>query len=321
MNLGRPQLRAWIAAAAALAAVLTLALAASGCSVVEQAEGGDVSARKVRVTATTNFIADTARNVGGDRVEVTGLMGPGVDPHLYRASAVDVRTLRDADVIFYGGLHLEGKMGELLERLAEHQPTVAVSRTMPERELLERAPGEHDPHVWFDVGLWKHAVDAIRDGLIARDPAHARTYRENAAAYQRRLDALDAYAREGIASIPRAKRLLVTSHDAFTYFGRRYGLEVAAIQGISTAAEATTHDIQRVARLLAERGVGTVFVESSVPKQTLEAVVAAARARGQEVRIGAELYADAAGDAGTEEGTYLGMVRANVDHIVEGLTR
>lgn len=305
----------------ALTAAALLALATQGCSLVEEARGGDVEARTVRVTATTNFIADTARNIGGDRVEVTGLMGPGVDPHLYRASAVDVRTLRKADVIFYGGLHLEGKMGELLERLAEHQPTVAVTHEMPERDLLETAPGEHDPHVWFDVTLWKHAADAIRDELIRLDPTHARTYERNAAAYQRKLDALDAYARERIAGIPKGQRLLVTSHDAFTYFGRRYGLEVAAIQGISTAAEATTHDIQRVAKLLADRNVGTVFVESSVPRQTLDAVAAAANARGQQVRIGAELYADAAGDAGTEEGTYLGMVRANVDHVVEGLTR
>jgi len=301
--------------AALLGVMLLLAAGGSGAS---QGPDGDPGDRRVRVTATTNFIADVARRVGGGRVTVTGLMGPGVDPHLYRASARDVRSLREADLILYGGLHLEGKMGDLLDRLAEHQPTVAVTRDMP-RERLLGSPAEPDPHVWFDVRLWQHAVRTTQDALAQVDPRHAEAYARNAGDYLAELDALDAYARERLGAIPERRRVLVTSHDAFAYFGRAYGVEVASIQGISTASEATTHDIGRVARLLADRGVPAVFVESSVPRQTIEAVVAAARSLGHDVRVGGELYADAAGDAGTEEGTYAGMVRANVDRIATSL--
>ncbi|MBB4664216.1 metal ABC transporter solute-binding protein, Zn/Mn family [Conexibacter arvalis] len=277
---------------------------------------------KVAVTATTNFIADTVREIGGERVEVTGLMGAGVDPHLYKASAGDVEDLRDADVIFYGGLHLEGKMGELLEKLAERQTTQAVTADIPASKLLDPPAGlsaDHDPHVWFDVTNWKIVARTIADTLSEKDPAHAAGYRDRLAAYERELDALDRYVRDRIAEIPQRRRVLVTSHDAFQYLGRRYGIEVAGIQGISTAAEATTADVQRVAELIAERGVKAVFIESSVPRQTIDAVLAAASRKGAEARVGGELFTDAAGEEGTPEGTYVGMVRANADTIAEGL--
>ena len=300
---------------------LAAAVGGSGCNLVEPSFAGD---RPVRAAATTNFISDTVQQVGGDRVEVVGLMGPGVDPHLYKASARDVRTLRDADVIFYGGLQLEGKMGEVFAETSEEQPTVALTADMPRRLLLEPASGapaseNYDPHVWFDVSLWTHAVATVRDQLIAIDPAGEATYRENASRYLARLRALHEEIRQSISRIPRRQRLLVTSHDAFAYFGRAYDIDVEAIQGISTATEATTQDIDRIAELIADREVGAVFVESSVPRQTIDAVLAAAAARGHEAEVGAELYADAAGDAGTPEGTYEGMVRANVREIVEGL--
>lgn len=304
-------------------ALVALALLGAGCAGTGASE--DVSGRKVRVATTTNFITDTVREIGGDRVEVTGLMGPGVDPHLYKASAADVRTLRGADIIFYGGLFLEGKMQDVLDGLARSQTTVAVTRELPRDRLRPAAPNapaeeEYDPHVWFDPDLWATAAGTIAEELAAKDPDHAAEYRRNAERYTAGLRRLRDSARKELAAIPERRRLLVTSHDAFGYFGRAFDVDVEAIQGVSTATEATAADVKRVAQLIADRDVPTVFVESSVPRQTIEAVIAAARARGQDVRIGEELFSDAAGDEGTPEGTYLGMVRANVDRIREGLS-
>lgn len=311
--------------AALAAATLLAAFATAGCGAAGDrvdADGGDDAV--LRVAATTNFIADTVRQVGGERVAVTGLMGPGVDPHLYKASAGDVRTLREADAIFYGGLFLEGKMGEVLEELAERVPTVAVSEAIPRSELLDPPPGaapeeEHDPHVWFDPSLWTHAVAAIRDQLSELDPDGRDAYAANAKRLLAEMDDLEREGRAAFAQVPERHRVLVTSHDAFAYFGRAFGLDVFAIQGISTASEATTADVDRVAAVVAERRVPAVFVESSVPPQTIEAVIAAVRARGHEVRVGGELFSDAAGAQGTTEGTYVGMVRANVETVAEGL--
>ncbi|MGK2940007.1 MAG: metal ABC transporter solute-binding protein, Zn/Mn family [Solirubrobacteraceae bacterium] len=310
--------------AAILALLGLLAVVASGCSDSEPTPAAEIAEREVRVTTTTNFITDTVRQIGGDRVKVTGLMGPGVDPHLYKATAGDVRTLGGADVIFYGGLELEGKMADLLDKLAARQPTQAVTAGIPEADLLDPPEGapdseQHDPHVWFDVTNWIHVSDTIAARLARVDPAHAAEYRTNRDAYVQRLRALDTEVRERMRRVPRAQRVLVTSHDAFHYFGERYDVDVAAIQGISTAAEATTADIERVAGLLARRNVRSVFIESSVPRQTIEAVLAATRQRGHEAQIGGELFTDAAGDDGTPEGTYIGMVRHNAQAIEEGL--
>jgi manganese/zinc/iron transport system substrate-binding protein len=306
------------------ALIVTLGLA-TGCGSDDRgdASASTVSERKVRVTATTNFITDTVRQIGGDRVEVTGLMGPGVDPHLYKASASDVGTLRRADVIVYGGLQLEGKMADLLEQLEERQTTVAITRDIPRDRLLlppDDVAEQYDPHVWFDVTNWMIAARTTAAVLKEKDPEHAEVYDRNLARYLTELEELDASVKERIAEIPERRRVLVTSHDAFEYFGRRYGIEVEAIQGISTAAEATTADVQRVARLIAERDVKAAFIESSVPRQTIDAVLAAARRQGGDARIGGELFTDAAGEEGSPEGTYVGMIRANVDRIVEGLS-
>lgn len=294
----------------------------TGCTSTPASGDEPIGDRTVRVTTTTNFITDTVARIGGENVEVTGLMGPGVDPHLYRASAGDVQSLRDADVIFYGGLQLEGRMAELLDELAQRQPTQAVTDDIPRDELLAPAPGaneEYDPHVWFDVGFWLQVSRTIAATLSERDPARAADYRANLDAYLAELAELDTYVTERMASIPEERRLLVTSHDAFEYFGRRYGLDVAGIQGISTAAEATTADVERVAELVASRGVPAVFVESSVPRQTIDALIASAAQRGATVTVGGELFTDAAGSPGTPEGTYIGMLRANADLIADGL--
>ena len=304
----------------ALLGLLTVLLAA--CSAPAPAGSAPIGERTIRVTTTTNFITDTVARIGGDRVEVTGLMGPGVDPHLYRASADDVRALREADVIFYGGLSLEGRMADLFEELGERQPVQAVTEDLP-RELLLAPPAgareQYDPHVWFDVTLWERVSRTIADRLTELDPRHAATYRANLDGYLRELGELDAFVRERIATIPPPRRLLVTSHDAFAYFGRRYGMEVAGIQGVSTAAEATTADIERIAALIVERRLPAVFVESSVPRQTIDALVAAAQRQGVAVRVGQELFTDAAGAPGTPAGTYVGMLRANTERIVAGL--
>jgi manganese/zinc/iron transport system substrate-binding protein len=303
--------------AAVVLALIAGAIAVGGCSEVPVATPEALAHRQVRIATTTNFITDLARRVGGDRVRVTGLMGPGVDPHTYKASAGDVKTLAEADLVLYGGLELEGKMGDVFDRLGEHRPTVAVTRDIPRAALLgePQHPDRPDPHVWFDVGLWERAAGTVAAELARLDPAHAAEYRRNARAYVRELRALDAYARERLGEIPTRSRVLVTSHDAFRYLGRRYGLDVVAIQGTSTAAEATTADVERVAGVIADRDVKAVFVESSVPPQTIEAVLASAARRGAESGIGRELFSDAAG----EDGSYVRMVRHNVDAIADGL--
>ncbi len=301
-------------------AVLALTLALAGCTAaVQPATPAELAERPLRLATTTNFITDLAREVGGGRVEVSGLMGPGVDPHLFRASARDVRTLREADLVLYGGLDLEGRMADVFDELGERQPTLAVTRDLPRRVLRTEQEGQVDPHVWFDPLLWVRVTRTVAGELARLDPAHADGYRKRAEAYVRRLRALDGEIRALLAAVPRERRLLVTSHDAFGYFGARYGLDVLAIQGISTQTEATTSDVERIARVLGERGVPAVFLESSVPRGTVEAVLAAARQRGVAARVGGELFADAAGDEGTPEGTYLGMLRHNARTIAGGL--
>jgi manganese/zinc/iron transport system substrate-binding protein len=306
----------------AVALAAALALTASGCSSGGEADAQEIGARQIRIATTTNFITDTVRQIAGERATVSGLMGPGVDPHLYKASAGDVRTLRDADVIFYGGLDLEGRLADLFVELAAERTTVAVSGAVPEEELLEPEEfgGKFDPHVWFDPELWAFGMRKVAATLQEVDPEHAADYEDRLAVLQAEVEEVDALCQRLLGEIPERSRLLVTSHDAFNYFGRHYGLDVEAIQGISTAAEATTADIERIARLLAERQVPAVFVESSVPRQTIDPVIASARAKGQQVVLGGELFSDAAGQEGTPEATYPGMLRHNCEVVAEGLS-
>lgn len=280
-----------------------------------------VRAATLNVVATTGMIADAARNVGGDHADVVGLMGPGVDPHLYRASQGDVRRLASSDMILYNGLTLEGRMVDVLIQMARTKPTFAVSDFVPEERLTapESFGGHYDPHIWFDVSMWKLAVERIRDAFIEVDPAHADAYTSNAAEYLRELDDLHRYVQERINEIPPESRVLITAHDAFGYFGRAYGLEVVGLQGISTDTEVGLRDVQALVSFVVERNIKAVFVESSVPRRSIEAVVEGARQRGHTVTVGGELFSDALGDAGTPEGTYIGMVRHNVDTIVDAL--
>jgi manganese/zinc/iron transport system substrate-binding protein len=269
------------------------------------------------------MITDIVKVVGGEHVEVTGLMGAGVDPHLYKASEGDVTSLQNADVIFYNGLHLEAQMGGVLERMGDSGiKTVAVTDKI-DRTLLNAPPefeGNYDPHVWFDVTLWMKAVEQVEETLIEVDPANRSDYEANAKAYLAQLDDLHQYVQEQAAKIPAEQRILITAHDAFNYFGRAYEFEVRGLQGISTESQAGTADVKALADFIVEKQIPAIFVESSVPKRTIEAVQAAVQAQGFNVGIGGELFSDAMGSEGTPEGTYIGMVRHNIDTIVGAFT-
>ncbi len=298
-------------------AVCFFLLIGSGCArTVPESDDG-----RVRVVTTIGMIGDVAARVGGDHVRVQGLMGPGVDPHLYKARAGDVRKLSEAQVIFYNGLHLEAAMGEVLEEMADRTRSVAVTDSIPRAVLLHppEFAGAYDPHVWFDVELWMSVVRVVEATLADHDPQHASSYHRNAAALLGELRALDAWVQRQVASVPEERRVLVTAHDAFNYFGRAYGFRVLGLQGISTATEAGTADVQRLAAEIAGLRIPAIFVESSIPRRTVEAVQAAVQSRGHDVRIGGELFSDALGTAGTPEGTYIGMVRHNVSTIVRAL--
>ncbi len=298
-----------------LASVVVLAVACAAPPATERAAG------PLRVVATTGMIGDAARRIGGAHVAVTTLMGPGVDPHLYKASEGDVRRLSEADLILYNGLHLEGKMGDILVKLARSRPVVAVSEDLPREELREppEMAGQYDPHVWFDVSLWSKTIAPIERELARLDPAHAAEFQANREAFGNELAALDRWVGERILTIPEPQRVLITAHDAFGYFGRRYAIRVIGLPGVSTLAEAGLKDVERVVEEIVSRKIPAIFVESSVPKKAIEAVQAAVRSRGFAVEIGGQLHSDALGAEGSPAGDYPGMVRANVETIVRAL--
>jgi manganese/zinc/iron transport system substrate-binding protein len=300
----------------AWAVVLSICLLASGCGPREAEEEG------IRVTVTVGMIADLVERVGGDRVVVTALMGSGVDPHLYKASARDLDRLRQADVIFYNGLHLEGKMVEVLDRIGRGgKKTVALGETVDSSLLLSppEFQGQHDPHIWFDVSLWAGTIDVVVETLSDLDPENREFYESRGAEYRGELLGLHEEVGERLAGIPEGRRVLVTAHDAFGYFGRAYDIEVVGLQGISTTSEFGVSDRRRVVSLVVSRSIKAVFIESSVSGQAVNAVVDDCRQLGHEVSIGGELFSDAMGEAGTPEGTYVGMVRHNVRTIVKAL--
>lgn len=294
---------------------------ATGCD--PKGQPGASTSGKLRVITTTGMVTDIVKNVGAERLEVVGLMGPGVDPHLYKPSARDTQKLNAAHLVFYNGLHLEGKMADILAKMSGDTKTVAVTAAVDQDRLLTppEFEGQYDPHLWFDVTLWMKAVEKVRDTLTESDPNSASTYQNNTAQYLNKLDQLHKYVISQAARVPPEKRVLVTAHDAFNYFGRAYGFEVRGLQGISTAAEAGIADVQALATFIAERRIPAIFVESSVSPRNLEAVQAAVNAKGFEVVIGGQLFSDAMGTEGTPEGTYIGMVRHNIDTIVRGLSR
>ena len=304
-----------------LLALGALPLLASCGRISAGRETVDLGSGVISVTATTGQVADLVSVIGGNRVDVARLMGPGIDPHLFKASERNVADLIDSDAIFYSGLHLEGKLGEVLERLEQRRPVFAVTSSIPP-DLLMAPPdyeGNPDPHFWFDPTLFAYATDHVRASLTTIDPRHADLYAANATTYRAALAEADDFAFEQFATIPDQQRVVVTAHDAFGYLGRRYGLDVVGLQGISTSTEAGIRDVQRIADLLVERRIPAIFVETSVPRRTIEAVQVSTANRGWSVAIGGQLYSDALGDEGTPEGTYLGMFRYNVETIAKSL--
>ncbi len=308
-------------------AIILLGLVLSACGPAsDPSAGGGADAGESKaplaIVATTGMIADTVRAVAGEHAQVTALMGPGVDPHLYKPTRADIAAVNAADATFYNGLLLEGKMTDLFVRAATSGRKVfAVTELIDEARLLEpeQFQGHYDPHVWMDPGTWLVCVDAVREQMTLLDPAHGEEYAANAAAYKDQLAELDAYALQVLASVPQRSRVLVTAHDAFNYFGDRYTYEVVGIQGISTESEAGVRDIERIVSLIAERDIRAVFTESTVSRRNVEALVAGARARGQDCSIGGSLFSDAMGAPGTYEGTYVGMIDHNITTIARAL--
>ncbi len=276
---------------------------------------------RLQVVATTGMVADVVREVGGESVEVKGLMGPGVDPHLYRQTRSDITALSRADAVFWNGLYLEAQLEEFLNRLAERRSVYAVAENLPDRLRLadEEYQNQSDPHVWMDPGRWRYAVEAVREALTELSPEQKEAFNKRADAYLAELEKLDVYARKVLNSVPKGKRVLVTAHDAFGYFGDAYGFEVLGIQGFSTESEAGLSRIESLVDLLVERQISAIFVESSVSDRNVRALIEGAAARGHTVQIGGELYSDAMGPAGRYEGTWLGMIDHNVSVIARAL--
>ena len=276
---------------------------------------------RAQVVATTGMIADTVRRIGGDWVEVTGLMGSGIDPHSYRQTRSDIVALARADLVFWNGLNLEVQLVSLIEKIATTKPVVAVGDTVPQ-DLIARHPNyanQPDPHVWMVPDLWRYAAVAVRDALSARFPDGTEEFAANYKAFDADMAALQTYGQEIISTIPQEKRILVTAHDAFGYFGRAFDFDLVGIQGISTASEAGLYRIQEVVNLLIERDINAVFVESSVSDQTVKAVMDGAAAAGHSLTIAGQLFSDAMGPEGTYRGTYIGMLDHNYTTIAEAL--
>lgn len=289
----------------------------SNCGSVENSNNSN----RLNIVTTTGMIEDAVRNVVGDSANVVALMGPGVDPHLYKATQGDLKKLTGAGTIFYNGLHLEGKMGEVLEKLGATKPVIAVAEDIsPSR--LRKVPefnNSYDPHIWFNVDLWKEAVKRIDLSMQKIDPDNGTYYHSNAERYLARLDSLHQAVIEQIATIPKEKRVLITAHDAFGYFGEAYDIEVKGLQGISTLSEYGLRDVSNLTQFIADRKIQAVFVETSVSQKAINAVVEGCKEKGANVRIGGSLFSDAMGEKGSPEGNYIGMVHANVQTIVTSL--
>ena len=273
---------------------------------------------QLNIVTTTGMIADLTQNIGGKHVKVTALMGTGVDPHMYKATQGDLRRLVKADIILYNGLHLEGKLQEIFEKMARKKPVFAISTLISDDQLIyhDNSP---DPHIWFDITLWQKAGERVLQILITEDPNNQKQYKQNAQAYLEQLQQLHQWVKTEVQTIPKSRRLLITAHDAFGYFGRAYDIEVTGLQGVSTASEFGLQDIRQLKELIVKHQVRAVFVESSVSPRFIQALVKGVEAEGHSLTIGGELYSDAMGLSNTPEGTYIGMVKHNVSTIVNAL--
>ena len=276
---------------------------------------------KLKVVVTTTMLTDLVKNVGGDLIELQGLMGAGVDPHLYKASEGDVSKLFNSDIIFYNGLHLEGKLVAVFEKMDTQKTTVALGEFLAKDGLIgsDYFASNYDPHVWFNIQYFKEFSDKVTSVLSEKDPKNAASFTANNLAFQQELDLLHTAVVNTIATLAPEKRILVTAHDAFNYFGKAYGFKVVGLQGLSTATEAGVQDVQKLSDYIIANKVKAIFIESSVPRRTIEALEAAVLSKGHQISIGGSLYSDALGDAGSVEGTYVGMFLYNVKTIVNAL--
>lgn len=295
--------------------VLLTAVLVLGCANNKKDNG------KLNVVVTTTILTDLVQNIGGDLINLQGLMGAGVDPHLYKASEGDVSKLFNADVIFYNGLHLEGKLVAIFEKMEAEKTTVALGDFLSKEGLIssDYFASNYDPHVWFNIQYFKEFSDQVTTVLSTKDPKNKERYQANNIAFQQELDLLQTTVENKIASLDPQKRILITAHDAFNYFGKNYGFKVVGLQGLSTATEAGVQDVQQLSEYIIEHKVKAIFVESSVPRRTIEALEAAVLSKGHQVSIGGSLYSDALGDVGSLEGTYIGMFLYNVKTIVNAL--
>jgi len=289
---------------------------------VNRSQQPENHSKRFAIVCTTSIIEDTVRQIVGDDAQVVSLMGPDIDPHLYRAREHDIHTLSSANLIIYNGLHLEGKLAEVLHAMNRYVPTIGLADYLNHAHLIASDAYEtlYDPHIWFDVPLWINIVNIIRDALIKHDSDHAEAYAARARAYINELETLDYSIRQKVATLNPSERILVTAHDAFHYFGRAYGFQVVALQGISTESEAGIKDVQALVEFIVTHKVRALFVEASIPERNIQAVQQAVHARGFEVRIGDQLYSDALGPVGSGADTYIGMVKHNVEAIVSGLS-
>ncbi|WP_107924425.1 metal ABC transporter solute-binding protein, Zn/Mn family [Lysinibacillus parviboronicapiens] len=298
--------------------VLGLSLLLFGCNAQSAATEEE---KEGVVVATTGQIADAIKEISGDHLTVSALMGPGVDPHLYKATQSDLTKLDKAEVIFYNGLHLEGQMLDIFEQMAKDKTVLAVGEKLDEQHLLasDNDAMLHDPHIWFNIELWKQVVAAISDTLAEEYPAYKADFETNEAAYLKKLEELQTYAKDRVSEIPEDQRILVTAHDAFNYFGASQGFDVRGLQGLSTDSEYGVKDVQEMVDFLVENNIKAIFVESSVSDKAMNAVIEGAKQKGHNIVIGGELFSDAMGAEGTTEGTYIGMYHHNIDTIVDAL--
>jgi len=274
----------------------------------------------LHVVTTTTMITDLVAQVGGDLIQLEGLMGSGIDPHLYKASEGDVAKLSNADIIFYNGLHLEGKLIGVFEKM-KAKKTIAISDALDKKHLIssESFANNYDPHIWFNINHWIKATQLISKTLSEHMPEQHLIFSKNANTYIEKLKELDLFLKEKIEELPKDKRILVTAHDAFNYFGNAFEFQVVGLQGLSTATEAGVKDVQNLSNFIIKHSIKAIFIESSVPKRTIEALQASVNSKGYHVSIGGELYSDALGDKDQFEGTYIGMFKHNVNTIVNAL--
>ncbi|GAB3661216.1 manganese ABC transporter substrate-binding protein/adhesin MntA [Echinicola sediminis] len=276
---------------------------------------------KYRITATTNIMADAVRSIVGDSAVVTPIMAIGVDPHLYKASQRDLDLLFDADLVVYHGLHLEGKMVEVLDKFSQTHPVIDVGEMLPPTLLIASPEYDNtvDPHIWFDVHLWKKAMKNLKNEIIRRKPEWKGYIEQNWAAYSKELDDLHQYTLEKIQNITDKGQVLITAHDAFSYFGKAYQIEVRGLQGLSTLSEPGLNDVSKLVSFIIEQDIKAIFVEQSISPKAIKAVVEGCKRKGHLVKLAGPLYTDSLGEAGGPAGTYPGMVRTNVDEIVQNL--